>query len=279
MIYKKNNCLVSIIIPVYNGENYLREAIDSALAQTWPNVEVIVINDGSDDDGATERIALSYGEKIRYYKKENGGVSTALNLGIQEMHGEYFSWLSHDDVYMPNKISKQIEALETYGNLSAIVYSDYDLLEISSGIISPSCLSSFYTSEQLSASVFPILQNIIHGCTLLIHRSHFDRVGVFNTSLRTMQDHELWFRMFREQKLIFVSQSLVKVRIHCNMGTYTIPVFKEELGRIYLHSALSLSEVELTEIFGHPATLYHRVAGMLRGYGLKENYQRLMNSY
>ena len=74
--------LISIVIPVYNGSNFLREAIDSALAQTYKNIEIIVVNDGSADDGETERIALSYGDKIRYFKKENGGVSSALNYGI-----------------------------------------------------------------------------------------------------------------------------------------------------------------------------------------------------
>ena len=77
-----NNPKVSIIIPVYNGSNYLANAIDSALAQTYKNIEVIVVNDGSKDEGATERIALSYGDRIHYYAKSNGGVSSALNFGI-----------------------------------------------------------------------------------------------------------------------------------------------------------------------------------------------------
>ena len=77
--------LVSIVIPVYNGSNYMREAIDSALAQTYENVEIIVVNDGSTDDGETDRIARSYGDKIRYFAKDNGGVSSALNKGIKEM--------------------------------------------------------------------------------------------------------------------------------------------------------------------------------------------------
>lgn len=67
--------LVSIVIPVYNGSNYLQEALDSAVAQTYKNLEIIVVNDGSTDD--TENIALSYGDKIRYFYKENGGTSTA----------------------------------------------------------------------------------------------------------------------------------------------------------------------------------------------------------
>ena len=83
---------VSIVIPAYNASNYLSEAIDSALKQTYENIEIIVINDGSGDDGATRQIALSYGDKIRYYEKENGGSSSALNLGIVDMTGEWFSW-------------------------------------------------------------------------------------------------------------------------------------------------------------------------------------------
>ena len=84
---------VSIVIPVYNGSNFLAEAIDSALSQTYHNTEIIVVNDGSTDEGATENIALSYGNKINYYLKKNGGVASALNFGIEKMSGEYFSWL------------------------------------------------------------------------------------------------------------------------------------------------------------------------------------------
>ena len=99
---------VTIIIPVYNGSNYLAQAIEAALAQTYLNCEIIVVNDGSKDDGASEKIALSYGNKIRYYLKENGGVSSALNFSLEKMTGEWFSWLSHDDLYYPNKIEKQV---------------------------------------------------------------------------------------------------------------------------------------------------------------------------
>ena len=97
-----NQPLVSIVIPVFNGEDFLDEAIKSAINQTYRNIEILVINDGSTD--GTEKIANKYEKQIRYFYKENGGVASALNLAIKEMKGEYFSWLSHDDYYDPSKI-------------------------------------------------------------------------------------------------------------------------------------------------------------------------------
>ena len=118
------NPKISIVIPVYNGEKYMKEAIDSALDQTYKNTEIIVVNDGSTDK--TEEIALSYGDKIRYFYKGNGGQSSALNFGIEKMTGELFSWLSHDDVYYPQKIEKQIAFLnQKHSNCDIFVYSNY----------------------------------------------------------------------------------------------------------------------------------------------------------
>ena len=105
------NPLVSIIIPVYNGAKYLEHAIECALSQTYQNIEILVVNDGSTDDGASENVAKKYADKIRYFHKENGGVSSALNLAIREMKGEWFSWLSHDDGYKAEKIEKQVNAI------------------------------------------------------------------------------------------------------------------------------------------------------------------------
>lgn len=137
---KKISCdpKVTIVIPVYNGEKYVKYAIDSALAQTYKNLEILVINDGSVD--RTDEIVKSYGRKIRYIKKENGGVSSALNLAIKEMRGEYFSWLSHDDTYEPNKIEREIEFLKenNYLGKKVIVFSDYYLIDKKGKLITES---------------------------------------------------------------------------------------------------------------------------------------------
>ena len=183
------NPLVSIVIPVYNGSNYMREAIDSALAQTYPNVEIIVVNDGSKDN--TREIALSYGDRIRYFEKENGGVSTALNQGIRAMRGEYFSWLSHDDVYYPEKIQTEIDALKACGNMAQAVYSGWDALIMPNRSVEkyPQCINHSYLEIGLLA---PIM-GFISGCTLLIPKKYFQQYGFFDESLRAVQDYAKWF--------------------------------------------------------------------------------------
>ena len=208
------NPKVSIVIPVYNGSNYLRDAIDSALAQTYGNIEVIVINDGSNDEGKTENIALSYGNKIRYLYKENGGISTAFNLAIREMTGEYFSWLSHDDVYYPNKIEEQINYLKT-NKKEVILYSDYDLINPKSEFIRTARINHIKPQEFRYALLtsYPI-----HGCTALIPKNCFDSIGLFNEQLKTTQDLEMWFRMAKKYEFIHIAAPLIKVRLHHNQG-------------------------------------------------------------
>lgn len=211
------NPKVSIVIPVYNGANYLAEAIDSALAQTYPNCEVLVINDGSTDNGATREVALSYGDRIRYFEKENGGVASALNMGIREMTGEYFSWLSHDDLYYPNKIQRQIEWLEGKA-ARVILYSDYDIVNNKSEVIATRRIVSSNKHMLLSL----IMDEPVNGCTVLVPKECFDEVGGFNESLKTTQDYEFWFRSAQKYDYIHIPDLLIKSRIHESQGTQTI---------------------------------------------------------
>lgn len=261
---------VSIIIPVYNGSNYLQEAIDSALAQTYPNCEILVINDGSCDEGKTEAIALSYGDRIRYFKKENGGVASALNMGIRQMTGEYFSWLSHDDVYYPNKVKREVQAILASGDPMKLVQCEYDFYDEATGTYTPTDFSKTYTLEQLTNSVFSVLQLQIHACCALIHKSHFDRVGMFDEGLRTVQDIEMWFRLFRGQKSLFVPERLYKVREHAEAGNHTIPSYYSETCRLYKNLIGQMSDQEIASIWGSTFGFYTRMNGFLRSYGLED---------
>jgi len=204
------NPLVSIVIPVYNGSNYLREAIDSALNQKYRNIEVLVINDGSNDNGATSALALSYGNKIRYFEKENGGVASALNLGIKEMRGEYFSWLSHDDVYNSNKIRTQIEYLRGVDYRKIVLYSDYCCIDEKSELIS--CIDLNLTDAK--NFYYNLIMEGIHGCTLLIPKECFVKKGMFNEKLKTTQDYDLWFRFGEEYEFKHIPSHLVQYRLH-----------------------------------------------------------------
>lgn len=218
---------VSIVIPAYNASNYLAEAIDSALAQTYPNVEIIVVNDGSKDNGATEQIALSYGDKIRYFSKENGGSSSALNLGIANMHGEWFSWLSHDDLYLPNKLGKQIQYLNSLhierADLSKhIFFAPSDKIDAAGKTIRKFDLQK---ARLLSEKIRSMPHNgyliaeptahIFHGCSCLVHRDALAQIGGFDEKLRLLNDVDLWFRFYAANYHVhFIPEVLVLARIH-----------------------------------------------------------------
>lgn len=210
---------VSIVIPVYNGSNYVGEAIDSALSQTYTNFEVIVINDGSTDEGKTEEVALSYGDKIRYFKKENGGVSSALNYGISMMTGEYFSWLSHDDKYEPYKLEHLVAALSKIEDrkkviaISGVYFIDSNSEKIKD---SNSNLAQGELYSGLEMLEYTLTHGVLNGCAMLIPKSAFDECGAFNEELRYNQDALKWDQMFFAGYSILsvVDQYDVMYRLH-----------------------------------------------------------------
>lgn len=219
----QNAPLVSIIIPVYNGSNFLKKAIDSALNQTYKNIEVLVINDGSTDNGETQKIALSYGDKIRYFNKENGGVSSALNVGIQNMRGAYFSWLSHDDEYTPTKIEAQIQKIAEGSDI--IVCSERQIDKHSNFLSSPNDYSllekeGVFTWDKEAKRI--IEDRLFSGCALLIPKYVFDKSGFFDEELRYNQDFDMWLKFcFEGFSWIYCNEVGVLSRVHNNQVTQT----------------------------------------------------------
>jgi glycosyltransferase involved in cell wall biosynthesis len=248
---KEFNPLVSIVIPVYNGSNYLREAIDSALAQTYGNIEIIVVNDGSNDNGATERIALYYGNKIRYFSKENGGTSTALNLGIREMKGEYFSWLSHDDTYYPNKIKQQIEELSKLPEKNTIMMSDLDGIdEDYKKIYQTNYIEHIkrYPPRE-NSRIHPIIYNQTHGCTLLIPRICFDVVGLFDEKELVAQDFEFFYRAFLKFPHKLIPKVLVTARDSSNrQGRRSKSRGDQEYSKLFIKIIENLTDEDIKSL-------------------------------
>src|SRR5690606_38526720 len=144
---------------------------------------------------ATENIAISFLPKIKYFHKKNGGVSSALNFGIKHMKGEYFSWLSHDDLYDKNKIQFQINLLKKMPSKDYIIYSN-SLIINSKGIKVSKHNSGI--KKDLSDGNYMFKQLLsgknLNGCSLLIPRKVFAEVGMFNEEFKYIQDWDMWIR-------------------------------------------------------------------------------------
>ena len=209
------NPKVSIIIPAYNWSNYLWEAIESALAQTYKNIEILVINDGSNDNWETEKVAISFGDKIKYFNKTNWGVSTALNLGIEKMTWEYFSWLSHDDLYLPNKIEEQIKMLNTFKNKNIVISSNLEIIDNEWVYIRKNIIK--YNTNEL---IYMLTTNsIINWCTLLIPKIILNKIWLFNKDLKTTQDYDMWVRILEKYNFKHLNKILIKSRVHKEQDT------------------------------------------------------------
>ena len=220
--------LVSVIIPVYNGANFLSFAINSVLEQTYENIELLIVNDGSNDDGKTEAIALSAKSdrfKIKYFFKQNGGVASSLNKGIEECNGEYICWLSHDDVFPKDKISKQIDYLLKIKNKNdnkTILYSKAIAIDENgkkSGFVKQSLYKVTKKTFNKPSDYFD-LRHIFYGSMLI--PSSFLKANPFVDALKYSQDTFSYFQMLtNDYQLVFCPKAFTLYRIHKNQGSFT----------------------------------------------------------
>ncbi|MDR7072045.1 glycosyltransferase [Fictibacillus barbaricus] len=220
---------VSIIIPFYNCP-YIDQAIQSALNQTYKNIEVIVVNDGSTK--YIEKIK-PFLKQIKYLEKVNGGTASALNMGIQNATGEYFAWLSSDDIYHPQKTQNQLYFLQS-NNFSAS-YTNYYLINEKGSVISPPQGINITTKLQF----LKIMKRkcIINGCTVMLKMNIFNEFGLFDETLKYTQDYDFWLRILKKYDISNYNEPLVNYRIHSNMGTkkYKAAIRLETLETINRH--------------------------------------------
>jgi glycosyltransferase involved in cell wall biosynthesis len=190
--------LVSIVIPLYNGSNFLSEAINCALNQTYSNIEIIVINDGSKDEGAGRDVALSFGDKIRYFEQENGGVSAALNHGISKMKGEYFSWLSHDDLYTDDHIENQVGLLSS--NTDVVISNSLLYFQFSDLTLTRKDKYSIFPKIPIPVTHFYYWY---YACAFLVKKDFFEKYYQFEERFRISQDVSFIFHVLHFAKLKF----------------------------------------------------------------------------
>lgn len=201
---------VSIIIPFYNCQ-YVDKAIESALGQTYKNIEVIVVDDGSSK--FIDKIS-PYFPTIKFIQKGNGGTASALNLGIKNATGEYFAWLSSDDVYKPEKISKQLQFMKEVG--ASVSYSPYILINSKGEYLQQ--INKYYPNK--IAFIKRALKYCpVNGCTVMAKMDVFSKVGLFDESLRYANDYDMWCRILLKYDFFYLNEPLVLYRNHDEMGS------------------------------------------------------------
>lgn len=196
--------LISVIIPVYNREKYIAEAIESVLAQTYKPLEIIVINDGSTDNSA--EIIKNFGSKIKYFDQVNSGLANTLNKGINLTNGEFIAFLDSDDLWVKNKLSLQMAIFANNPDVD-IVFAYVQQF------ISPEL------EDEIKHKIY-ISQEIIKGYskgTMLAKKEVFSQIGLFDTTLK-LGDFIDWYFKASEQgiKNLICPEILLKRRIHDN---------------------------------------------------------------
>jgi glycosyltransferase involved in cell wall biosynthesis len=254
-----NPALVTVGIPVYNGAQYLAQAIESALAQTHPNTEVFVVNDGSTDEGATEAVAQKYAKYIKYLKQENKGVGGAMNNILRHMTGDFFSWLSHDDVWLPHKLESQLSFYKKIGVKNAILFSNYFQIDEHGSVIRERCCP---LNDYCKSPMLPLMNAEINGCTLLIPAAIIKKYGPFNENLRFVQDYDLWNRILKEHDFFLQPESLVKYRIHPGQGTRN-PDMVAEADDLWMRVIEDRTLTERVQLYGSSKAFFVHMAERL----------------
>lgn len=197
--------LVSIVTPAYNQAEYLAHTIDSMLMQDYPNIEYLVVDDGSTD--ATPEVLSRYDGRVDWERQPNMGQSRTLNKGWARARGEYIGYLSSDDLLKPNAISALVQALEADPQVM-VAYCDFDLIDRDGKFVGLAESPEFDHHRMLEQLICP------PGPGTLFRRSVFERTGGWNERLRKIPDFEFWLRAAKLGPFKRVPQVLAQYRVH-----------------------------------------------------------------
>ncbi len=222
--------LVSVIIPAYQAAGRIRETLDSVFAQTYPNFEVVLVNDGSPDTEVLEQAIRSYGERLIYIRQENRGPSGARNTAIRAARGKYVACLDSDDIYLPEHLASLVPLLEKRG--LDLVYSDsYHLRDgVHIG-------RSFERQPQSPPVTFEKLlteECAITTSAVVTSRQAMIDAGLFDERYRRCEDFDLWLRMsFRGAKMDLLRQVGIEHRLLAGGLSSDQVLLKQALIEIY----------------------------------------------
>jgi glycosyltransferase involved in cell wall biosynthesis len=205
--------LISTVIPTYNYDRFVTAAVESALSQTYPEHEVIVVDDGSTDN-TRDRLA-AYEGRIRYIYQENRGLSSARNTGIRAARGELVAFLDSDDLWHPEKLALQVRHLEEHPEL-ALLAADHRVIVGSD--VGPVDWPLVDGSQPIPARTISFDELVIGSrfgpCGVLARRWCFDEVGMFDEGLRSAEDLDMWIRIASRFPVAMLEIPLWLYRIH-----------------------------------------------------------------
>ena len=199
---------MSVVIPTYNQAQYLSDCIDSVLAQSYPAIEIVVVDDGSTD--ATPDVLAGYGDRITQLRQSNQGAAHALNRGIRTSRGSFVCWLSSDDAFTPDKIARQVRAFLAEPSLG-LSFMGFDIVD-AEGNFKADRSDIAWRHPDLFVSVF--WANPINGSTVMMPRKVIDEVGPFNETLRADVDAEMWFRVLQRYPAAHIPGVNLHYRVH-----------------------------------------------------------------
>ena len=208
--------MVSVVIPAYNSERYVADAVKSVLAQSYPPAEVIVVDDGSTD--GTARVVQAFGNSVRYLHQTNRGEPAARNLGLRNSQSEYVAFLDADDLWRSDKLKLQMEYFAAHPNC-AVVYSDMSTFD-DRGVVDPSVKVRFNITFPSGKIFVPLFRETLFGSGSVIFRKNcVDQVGYFDEQFLIGCDYEMWLRMSRHFEFGVVDEPLLMYRQHSQMST------------------------------------------------------------
>lgn len=207
---------ISVIIPAYNSERYIAEAVRSVVAQTYVPQEIIVVDDGSSD--GTARALDPFRSSIHYIYQNNRGEPAARNTGMREAKSDYIAFLDADDVWVPEKLELQMAYLAAHPEYS-FVYSDMSTFD-ENGIVDRSVKARFNITFP-TGNIFPALfrETLFGSGTVVFHRECLEKAGYFDEELLVGSDYEMWLRMARHVGMGVVDKPLLLYRQHSTMST------------------------------------------------------------
>jgi glycosyltransferase involved in cell wall biosynthesis len=202
------NQQVSTIIPVYNGEKFIAQTIDSVLTQTYASIELIVVNDGSTD--STSDVLKKYEGRIICFDQVNSGGGAARNAGLAVARGKYVAFLDADDQWVPEKIEKQVCVMEANPHLGFVCSGSY-VVDAADNILGEWCRRPKNLQETFEALYD---RNFVLNLTVMARRDCLMEVGGSDPALRISFDYDLWLRLAKKFPFKYLCEPLARYRVH-----------------------------------------------------------------